>query len=70
MLCYEARKKISAISDETVSLHNQVKELTKKTKAELTTSLNNFDKKIMNIDKGEPGNKLKNFSISFKHKFS
>ena len=62
MLCYEARKKISAISDETVNLHNQVKELTKKTKAGLTSSLNNFDKKIMNIDKGEPGNKLKNFS--------
>lgn len=62
MLCYKGRKKVTAISDETVSLHNQLKELKNKNKAELTTSLNNFDEEIINIDKGKPGNKLKSFS--------
>ncbi|HEV8082356.1 MAG TPA: hypothetical protein VGP55_04100 [Chitinophagaceae bacterium] len=62
MLCYQGRKKISAASVETVSLHNQLKELINKTDGALATSLNDFDEKIINIDKGKLNNKLKNFS--------
>ena len=38
------------------------KELKNKNKTELTNSLNNINKKIINIDKGKPDKKLKSFS--------
>jgi len=60
--CYEGRKKIAQISIETVSLHNQIKELSTKAKGELATSLNNFDKKIINIENTKTNDKLKSFS--------
>ncbi|MEP7251327.1 MAG: hypothetical protein ABI683_03075, partial [Ginsengibacter sp.] len=60
--CYEARKKIIGISQATVSLHNQLKDLGTKASGELAASLKSFDNKITTMDKGNPGDKLKGFS--------
>ena len=62
MLCYEGRKKIAAISAETVSLHQQVEQLITSSTAQLAATLKSFDKKIMSLDKGDEKNKSKNFS--------
>ena len=68
--CYDGRKKITLISNETVSIHNQIKTLLNKAKGELAISLNNFDKKLTNIqntkspDKTEDINQLYNSFVS------
>jgi photosystem II stability/assembly factor-like uncharacterized protein len=54
--CYDGRKNITLISNETVSIHNQIKTLLNKAKGELAISLNNFDKKLTNIENAKsPG---------------
>ena len=61
-ICYEARKKIIAISQATVSLHNQLMDLGSKASGKLAASLKSFDNKITTMDKGNPADKLKGFS--------
>lgn len=62
MLCYEGRKKITAISDETVSVHRQLVELMNKATGELSARLKGFDEKVTSIDTGKQQNNSKNFS--------
>ena len=62
MLCYEGRKIITATSQETVSVHNQIKALTGKAQGDLHASLSSLDEKITNIENTKPNDKLKSFS--------
>ena len=62
MLCYEGRKTISKTSKETISIHNQIKELTGKAKGDLLTSLDSLDKRITDLEKVKPNNKSKSFN--------
>ncbi len=62
MVCYEGRLKISKISNETVSIHNQIKELLSKSKDDLHASLSSLDEKIINIENAKTKDKSKAFS--------
>jgi hypothetical protein len=60
MLCYDGRKAIANISNETVSLHQQIKNLIANDAGKLTDSLRQLDKRI--IDFGNAKSKLKSFN--------
>ena len=62
MVCYEGRLRISKISKETVSVHNQIKELLSKSKDDLHASLSSLDEKIINIENAKTKDKSKAFS--------
>ncbi|HEY5406669.1 MAG TPA: hypothetical protein VIJ92_06275, partial [Ginsengibacter sp.] len=62
MLCYNGRLTISKISGETVSVHNQIKELMAKSKDQLHASLDSLDGKITNIENAKTKDKLKSFN--------
>lgn len=62
MLCYIGRLQITKISRETVSVHNQIKELTGKSQNDLHASLSSLDEKITNIENAKPKDKLKSFN--------
>ena len=62
MLCYEGRLRINKISKETVNLHNQIKELSGKSRSDLHASLSSLDEKITNIENTKPKDKLKSFA--------
>ena len=62
MVCYEARLQISKISKETVSVHNQIKELITKSKDDVHASLSSLDEKIKDIENAKTKDKLKSFN--------
>lgn len=62
MICYEGRLRISKFSKETVSVHNQIKELMAESKDNLHTSLSSLDEKIIAIENAKTKDKLKDFS--------
>ena len=62
IICYEGRLRISKISKETVSVHNQIKELMAKSKENLHASLTQLDEKISNIENAKTKDKFKSFS--------
>lgn len=62
VLCYEGRLHITKISKETVSVHNQIKDLIGKAQGSLHASLRSLDEKITNIENAKPHSKLKSFN--------
>ncbi len=62
LMCYEGRKHITAISNETISLHNQIKDLRSKSNGELHALLDSLDEKITNLENAKPHSKAKSFS--------
>jgi len=62
MFCYEGRLQIMEISKQTVSIHNQIKELLSKTKGDLHASLSSLDEKIINVENAKTIDKSKSFS--------
>ena len=62
MVCYEGRLRISKISQETVSVHDQIKELMAKSKDNLHASLTLLDEKVINIENPKTKDNLKGFS--------
>ncbi len=62
MLCYENRMLITKISKETVSVHDQIKELLGKTQSDLHASLYILDEKITNTENTKPTGAMKSFS--------
>ncbi|MGH2648268.1 MAG: hypothetical protein ACRDE8_11900, partial [Ginsengibacter sp.] len=62
VLCYEGRLHITKISKETVSVHNQIKDLIGKAQGSLHTSLRSLDEKVTNIENAKPHDKLKSFN--------
>ena len=62
MVCYEGRLQIMKISKQTVSIHNQIKELLSKTKGDLHASLSSLDEKIINVENAKTIDKSKSFS--------
>lgn len=62
MICYNGRKKITNISNQTVHLHQQIKTLLANNTGELRDSLEEIDNKIINLGNLKPGAKSKNFN--------
>jgi hypothetical protein len=62
MICYEGRKEITKISNETVSLHQQFENLRGSVNVELADSLIKLDKKITNIGNANSAGRIENFN--------
>jgi hypothetical protein len=64
MFCYEGRKIISSIIDETGRLHQQIKTLLANNSGKLTDSLTRLDKSITDLGNGKGGSKNLNAAYS------
>ncbi len=62
MICYEGRKEITKISNETVSLHQQILNLQISVNGELADSLIQLDRKITNIGNANSEGRIENFN--------
>jgi hypothetical protein len=62
LICYEGRKKITKISNETISLHQQIENLRGSVNGELADSLIKLDKKITNIGNANSAGRIENFN--------
>lgn len=62
LMCYKGRKNITAISNETIHLHNQIKILRSKTNGDLHASLDSLDEKIINLENANLHTNAKSFS--------
>ena len=62
MVCYEGRLRILKTSKETVSVHNQIKELQSQSKDDMHASLSSLDEEIINIENAKTKDKSKGFS--------
>ena len=62
LMCYQGRKNITFISNETITLHNQIKDLRSKPNGELHALLDSLDEKITNLENAKPHSKAKSFS--------
>jgi photosystem II stability/assembly factor-like uncharacterized protein len=62
LMCYHGRKNITFISNETITLHNQIKDLRSKSNSELHALLDSLDEKITNLENAKPHSKAKSFS--------
>ncbi|MDQ6901804.1 MAG: glycoside hydrolase [Bacteroidota bacterium] len=62
LMCYEGRKNITSISNETISLHNQIKDLRSKSNGDLHALLDSLDEKITNLENAKPHSKTKSFN--------
>lgn len=62
LMCYQGRKNITFISNETISLHNQIKDLRSKSNGELHALLDSLDEKITNLENAKPHSEAKSFS--------